>query len=92
METRDIHNKDYTKKDNLYFEVVRETLDDSGDVDDFNPIDSFFDYDSALECARKQKPKKNEQIAIWVSECDTLNVINSQVIVTNDNGEIIYID
>lgn len=70
-----------------YFEVVRETIDEFANVEDFYTLDSFQSYASALEYAKKQNAEKGEQITIWENDADTLEGLNSWVIKFSLNGK-----
>lgn len=69
------------KNKSTHFEVVREYIDKEGNVDDFVVLDSFDDYESALEFARKQEVLQGRQITIWETD-NAFDVVNSWVIKT----------
>lgn len=81
------------KNKNTNFEVVREYIDKEGNVHDFDFIDSFDDYESALKFARKQEVIQGRQIAIWeTSDVNYLDVVNSWVIKIFLNGKVVELD
>lgn len=67
-------------KDNVIYEVVREWIDVDGNMEDFEVLKQFLDYTSALTEANKTKVSKGEQVSIWETDEETLDVINSWVI------------
>lgn len=70
------------EKRNTHFEIVREYIDKFGNVDDYHIIDSFDDYESALESAGKQEAVQGRQISVWEVEDESLDLVNSWVIKT----------
>lgn len=67
-------------KDNVIYDVVREFINEFGDVEDFVVIDGFVDYTKALEMANKENAGKGEQISIWETDEETLDLLNSWII------------
>lgn len=67
-------------KDNVIYEVVREFIDKDGNVDDYHIISSFVNYTKALEMANDAEVWKGNQISIWESDEETLDLINSWII------------
>ena len=67
-------------KDNVIYEVVREWIDVDGNMEDFEVIKQFIDYTSALTEANNTDARKGEQISIWETDKETLDVLNSWII------------
>jgi len=67
-------------KDNVIYEVVREFIDKDGNVDDFVVLDGSVDYTKALEIANQTEVFKGEQISIWETDEETLDLLNSWLI------------
>lgn len=76
------------EKKNTFFEVVRLILDDENEVFDSETIESFEDYNTALAFAKSQEIKgNNEQIAIWETEKDTFECVDSWVILPESEAD-----
>ncbi len=67
-------------KDNVIYEVVREWIDVDGNMEDFEVLKQFIDYTSALTEANNTDARKGEQISIWETDEETLDVLNSWII------------
>lgn len=67
-------------KDNVIYEVVREWVDVDGNMEDFEVLKQFIDYTSALTEANNTGARKGEQISIWETDEETLDVLNSWII------------
>ena len=67
-------------KDNVIYEVVREWIDVDGNMEDFEVLKQFIDYTSALKEANNTDARKGEQISIWETDKETLDVLNSWII------------
>ncbi len=67
-------------KDNVIYEVVREWIDVDGNMEDFEVLKQFIDYTSALTEANNTNARKGEQISIWETDEETLDVLNSWII------------
>lgn len=67
-------------KDNVIYEVVREWVDVDGNMEDFEVLKQFIDYTSALTEANNTDARKGEQISIWETDKETLDVLNSWII------------
>lgn len=67
-------------KDNVIYEVVREWVDVDGNMEDFEVFKQFIDYTSALKEANNTDARKGEQISIWETDEETLDVLNSWII------------
>ena len=67
-------------KDNVIYEVVREWVDVDGNMEDFEVFKQFIDYTSALTEANNTDARKGEQISIWETDEETLDVLNSWII------------
>lgn len=67
-------------KDNVIYEVVREWIDVDGNMEDFEVLKQFIDYTSALTEANNTDARKGEQISIWETDKETLDVLNSWII------------
>ena len=67
-------------KDNVIYEVVREWIDVDGNMVDFEVLKQFIDYTSALTEANNTDARKGEQISIWETDKETLDVLNSWII------------
>lgn len=67
-------------KDNVIYEVVREWIDVDGNMEDFEVLKQFIDYTSALTEANNTDARKEEQISIWETDKETLDVLNSWII------------
>lgn len=67
-------------KDNVIYEVVREWIDVGGNMEDFEVLKQFIDYTSALTEANNTDARKGEQISIWETDEETLDVLNSWII------------
>ncbi len=67
-------------KDNVIYEVVREWIDVDGNMEDFEVLKQFIDYTSALTEANNTDARKGEQISIWETNEETLDVLNSWII------------
>lgn len=67
-------------KDNVIYEVVREWVDVDGNMEDFEVLKQFIDYTSALTEANNTDARKGEQISIWKTDEETLDVLNSWII------------
>lgn len=67
-------------KDNVIYEVVREWVDVDGNMEDFEVLKQFIDYTSALTEANNTDARKGEQISIWETDEETLDVLNSWII------------
>lgn len=67
-------------KDNVIYEVVREWIDVDGNMEDFEVLKQFIDYTSALKEANNTDARKGEQISIWETDEETLDVLNSWII------------
>ena len=67
-------------KDNVIYEVVREWIDVDGNMEDFKALKQFIDYTSALTEANNTDARKGEQISIWETDKETLDVLNSWII------------
>lgn len=67
-------------KDNVIYEVVREWIDVDGNMEDFEVLKQFTDYTSALTEANNTDARKGEQISIWETDEETLDVLNSWII------------
>ena len=67
-------------KDNVIYEVVREWIDVDGNMEDFAVLKQFIDYTSALTEANNTDARKGEQISIWETDKETLDVLNSWII------------
>lgn len=66
----------------ILYEVVREFLDEEGNVNDFVVIDSFNTREEAFEFAMKQNVNdSSSQITIYESEDDG-SVVDSDVVKT----------
>ena len=61
-------------KDNVIYEVVREWIDVDGNMEDFEVLKQFIDYTSALTEANNTDARKGEQISIWETDEETLDV------------------
>lgn len=66
--------------DNVIYEVVREWIDVDGNMEDFEVLKQFIDYTSALTEANNTDARKGEQISIWETDEETLDVLNSWII------------
>ena len=67
-------------KDNVIYEVVREWIDVDGNMEDFEVLKQFIDYTSALTETNNTDARKGEQISIWETDEETLDVLNSWII------------
>lgn len=67
-------------KDNVIYEVVREWIDVDGNMEDFEVLKQFIDYTSALTEANNTDARKGEQISIWETDEETLDVLISWII------------
>lgn len=67
-------------KNNVIYEVVREWIDVDGNMEDFEVLKQFIDYTSALTEANNTDARKGEQISIWETDEETLDVLNSWII------------
>lgn len=67
-------------KDNVIYEVVREWIDVDGNMENFEVLKQFIDYTSALTEANNTDARKGEQISIWETDEETLDVLNSWII------------
>lgn len=67
-------------KDNVIYEVVREWIDVDGNMEDFEVLKQFIDYTFALTEANNTDARKGEQISIWETDEETLDVLNSWII------------
>ena len=67
-------------KDNVIYEVVSELIDVDGNMEDFEVLKQFIDYTSALTEANNTDARKGEQISIWETDKETLDVLNSWII------------
>ena len=67
-------------KDNVIYEVVREWVDVDGNMENFEVLKQFIDYTSALTEANNTDARKGEQISIWETDKETLDVLNSWII------------
>ena len=67
-------------KDNVIYEVVREWVDVDGNMENFEVLKQFIDYTSALTEANNTDARKGEQISIWETDEETLDVLNSWII------------
>ena len=67
-------------KDNVIYEVVREWIDVDGNRENFEVLKQFIDYTSALTEANNTDARKGEQISIWETDKETLDVLNSWII------------
>lgn len=67
-------------KDNVIYEVVREWIDVDGNMEDFEVLKQFIDYTSVLTEANNTDARKGEQISIWETDEETLDVLNSWII------------
>ena len=67
-------------KDNVIYEVVREWIDVDGNMENFEVLKQFIDYTSALTEANNTDARKGEQISIWETDKETLDVLNSWII------------
>ena len=67
-------------KDNVIYEVVREWVDVDGNMENFEVLKQFIDYTSALTEANNTDARKGEQISIWETDEEPLDVLNSWII------------
>jgi len=74
---------------NTFFEVVKLILDDEQEISDSKTIESFDDYNCALEFAKSQKINinDNEQIAIWETGKDTFDCVDSWVVLPESEAD-----
>ena len=62
-------------------ELVLWALNDlDGNMEDFEVLKQFIDYTSALTEANNTDARKGEQISIWETDEETLDVLNSWII------------
>ena len=55
-------------------------MQEFGNMEDFEVLKQFIDYTSALTEANNTDARKGEQISIWETDKETLDVLNSWII------------